>query len=518
MLSSSLIPKKHLLTSWLIYGSACMITLTAHAAHENNDNQNSKLQGGLELKQAIIAAQSQDPWLSGSAHNESSLLDLSKVEGSLPDPQISIGLANLAVDSLDFNQEGMTQLRIGASQMFPRGDTLKLRQKKLVQKAAIHPLERLDRRAKVGIIVTDLWLDAYTAQESIKLIESKRELFEQLSQIAETNYANAIGKVRQHNIIRAQLELTQLEDRLLQLKRKRDIALEGLARWVGNAFQQKYTKSNAKHTNSQSNPSLKNKNILDISVTDASQSSKQSVKREPVYNEPVYNEPVKRVYANLPAILPLKAAPNSENTDVDNQLIFEQVQNHPAIIKFDQQLAIAKTDIALQKQRNKTQWGISSAYGYRADAANGDNRSDLISVGVMFDVPLFSNDVQSSAISSAKSGQESLKTAKWEFVREFIGQFRSVQASLKRVEERQRLFNTILLPQMHDQADASLSAYTNDDGDFSEVVRARIAELNASINALSIDTEKQKLIMKLNYFLMSHPNILVDQITQTGTK
>jgi outer membrane protein TolC len=458
------------ISGWVRIGffSAGLLLTMSLSAHDSEDNKNVKIENGLKLKSAILAAQSQDSWLKGSWHKEISLLDLSKVEGALPDPQVTIGIANLAVDSFDFNQEGMTQLRIGASQMFPRGDTLELRQKKLEQKAAVHPLERLDRKAKVAVMVTDLWLDAFTAQESIKLIVSKRELFEQLGQVAEANYANAVGKVRQHNIIRAQLELTQLEDRLIQLKRKKDAAIQGLVRWIGH---------------------------------DASQS---------------INEPLNNIYAILPTISPLKASLIEDVTVIDNHIAFEQVRTHPAILQFDQQLQIADTDIALQKQRSKTQWGISSAYGHRADAKHGDSRSDLISVGVMFDLPLFSSDIQSKAISAAKSGKESIQTAKWDFVREFIGQFRSIQSSLRHVEARQSLFNGILLPQMHDQADASLSAYTNDDGEFSEVVRARIAELNAAINALSINTEKQKLMMRRNYFLMSHPNSLIDQISQIG--
>ena len=47
-----------------------------------------------------------------------------------------------------------------------------------------------------------------------------------------------------------------------------------------------------------------------------------------------------------------------------------------------------------------------------------------------------------------------------------------------------------------------MSAYTSDDGDFAEVVRARIAELNAKIEALDIDVQRAKTIVQLNYFLV----------------
>ena len=57
-----------------------------------------------------------------------------------------------------------------------------------------------------------IWLDLFRVQENIELIEQNRNLFEQLSQLAEASYASGLGKTRQHDIVRAQLELTRLED------------------------------------------------------------------------------------------------------------------------------------------------------------------------------------------------------------------------------------------------------------------------------------------------------------------
>ena len=51
----------------------------------------------------------------------------------------------------------------------------------------------------------------------------------------------------------------------------------------------------------------------------------------------------------------------------------------------------------------------------------------------------------------------------------------------------------------------NLGAYTSDDGDFAEVVRARIAELNANIDAMVLEVERLKLIAQLNYFFPEQP-------------
>ncbi|MGO2129403.1 MAG: hypothetical protein ACTH4U_11730, partial [Pseudoalteromonas prydzensis] len=46
-------------------------------------------------------------------------------------------------------------------------------------------------------------------------------------------------------------------------------------------------------------------------------------------------------------------------------------------------------------------------------------------------------------------------------------------------------------------------AYTRDDGNFSEVMRARISELNAKIDALNIEIDQQIIIARLNYYASS---------------
>jgi hypothetical protein len=84
-----------------------------------------------------------------------------------------------------------------------------------------------------------------------------------------------------------------------------------------------------------------------------------------------------------------------------------------------------------------------------------------------------------------------------------VANFESLYARLQRLEQRRQLYRERLLPEMHEQAEASLSAYTRDDGDFAEVVRARIAELNARIEALDIDIARLQTITQLNYFFVT---------------
>ena len=100
-----------------------------------------------------------------------------------------------------------------------------------------------------------------------------------------------------------------------------------------------------------------------------------------------------------------------------------------------------------------------------------------------------------------------------------MASFETAKAQLLRLDQRQKLYQTELLPQIHEQAEASLIAYTNDEGDFSEVVRARIAEMEAEIVALGIAVDKQKTILQLNYFFMTEADdMILSEDTSGETK
>lgn len=433
----------------------------------------------LRLETAVKAALVNDPWVVRNQHAEDAVASMSVAAGTLPDPKISLALANLATDTFEFDQEPMTQFKVGVTQMFPRGDTLALKQKQLELVSAQFPFQRQDRRAKTVVMVSNLWLEAYKAQESIALIEQDRPLFEQLADIAEASYSSALGRTRQQDIIRAQLELTRLDDRLTMLRQKKEMVIETLSEWLSQNFRQEYLHDQAAGSGMVSWSRLELQRVLpDIAML----------------NAPLY----------------------TTDRETDPQALYEYFSKHPSVAALEQKIRASDTDIDLARQNYKPEWSVNASYGYRDDAPNGSDRADFLSVGVTFDVPLFTENRQDKQVESAISQAQSVKAEKWLLVRKMIADFEKFRAQLSRLDERQQLYQQGILPQMHEQAEASLTAYTNDDGDFAEVVRARIAELNASIDALGIDVEKQKTIIQLNYFFMENADDIIASNRNAG--
>jgi len=400
--------------------------------------------GTLALEDAVALAISSDPWLSGSHHREEALHSESISAATLPDPKVSLMAANFPTDSFDINQEAMTQLTVGVSQMFPRGDSLGLSSRQKQELAAQEPLLRQDRKAKVVAAVTKLWLEAFKAQESIRLIDQDRSLFEHLVDATRVGYSSALGRARQQDIIRAQLELTRLDDRLTVLQQQRETAQQRLSEWIGGKAR--------------------------LPLSDALPKQSESE-------------------------LALTIQPDSD------RWLYERINRHPVLLAFDQRINAMQTGVELARQKYKPEWGLSAQYGYRDDDPLGRDRADLFSVGVTFDLPLFTGNRQDKDVSAATSKAEALKTDKLLMARKMMAELDTVIVQLSRLNERAALYDQQLLPQMSEQAEAALAAYNNDDGDFAEAVRARIAELNAKIDFLNIRMDRLKTIAELNYFL-----------------
>ena len=409
----------------------------------------------ITMQDAVKIAIAHDPWLTGNQLQEQALRVASEGVNNLPDPKLSMGLLNLPSDGFAFNQEPMTQFKLGIAQTFPRGDSLAIKQQQLSYQADQHPYQREDRKAKIQVTVSQLWLDAIKADQTIRLIKRDRVLFEQLVDIVKASYSSAQGNTRQQDVISAQLELARLDDRLTTVNSQRDMALTNLSEWLSPAAQLAVYETFAANTSIPTSPEL----------------------------------------PDAFTVLLQRA---------DNIGLLQLLTQHPALLAIEQSAKAGDTAVNLAKQKYKPQWGVKASYAYRDDDQLGQSRADFFSIGITVDVPLFGYAQQDSAVAASRLTAQAIETDKRLLQQRMLAQMLSLYQQETRFGQREAGFLTAILPQIQEQADASLSAYTTDDGDFSAVMRARISQLSAQIDLIDIQIEKCKIRMQLGYFLEGH--------------
>lgn len=429
----------------LVLATTCVNTSAQANSEQATEN--------LTLEQAISLAQNNDPWLQSNQYRQQAVEAQSISASTYADPMISISAANLPVDSFDFSQEAMTQLKFGVTQALPRGDSLELTQKRLHQLSQEFPLQRQDRKAKVKATVTQLWLDIYQTEQTINLIERDRQLFEQLAETVSLNYSSAMGQTRQQDVIRSQVELTRLDDRLSKLHQELATKKSMLKEW------------------------LINDNHLALAHNDFS----------------------------LPAAMPKLSLDHEQvislKSSNDKQTLIQHLQQHPQVLAFEQKVKASETSIDLAKQKYKTQWSVNASYGLRDDDPMGNSRSDFFSVGVSFDLPIFTSNRQDQEVTASVKEKEAMKADKWLLLRSLLSATINYHGQLNELNKRRSLYKESLLEEMNQQAEATLNAYTNDNGDFTEVMRSRIDELNTKIEALNLEINYLKTVAQLNYLL-----------------
>lgn len=403
----------------------------------------------LRLTDIISAAQQADPWQHQSQALQQARLAQSQLAGQLPDPKWSAKLQNVPLDNFSFNQHAMTQLNLGFSQTLPRGDSLTLQQRQLALSAQQFPYQRQNRQAWIKRQIALLWLQVYLAKQQQYLIQQNKEAFVQLLAISQAHYANTLGSVRQHDVIAAQTELSQLDDKLSLSKQQQQTAIAQLLQWV------------------------------DHSVS----SERLSFERLDTEHQ-------------------LSATTLLTTPQLDQAKLLTQLQNHPALLAIKQQQLASKTAVSLAKQAHKPQWQFSANYGYR-DAPSGIARSDFFSIGVSVDMPLWDSTAAEAGVTAATAKSEAIKLEQSLWLKQQMTQISALHAKLQLLEQRLSFYQQQLIQQSQQHAEATLTAYTNDDGSLPDVLRAQIMQLDTQMNQLQLQVDRLQVIHQLNYLLTS---------------
>lgn len=401
------------------------------------------------LEQAIDRAIAIDPWQNANGFNHKAVVAQSKSVNTLPDPKISVGWVNVPTDGFALDQEPMTQARVGVSQSFNRGQSAELKQQQLQALSRQFPYLSDDRKASVSAKVSQLWLEGHQAQLSLNMLENDRGLFEQLALTVESQYSSAQGVTRQDDVIRAKLEVSRLQNRLVGLKGERDEAIARLDLWLMDDMDFQNIDVRFPDT------------LLDI---------------------------------KLPQAL-------AQTSTYDSRALSQVILRHPAVEALKQQIIASKHSINIARQSYKPKWAVNASYGHRQSDQIGQSRADFLSIGVTFDMPIFGKKQQDNNLQSAKYQYASKETGKRLLVRQMVSQLSALISNHSRLVERYDGYQQRILPQLQQQAEASLNAYTNDNKPFSEVMQAKISELNGRLAMIDLKIQIYKVRKHLHYYL-----------------
>ena len=186
----------------------------------------------LTIQEAVeIAVTEEDPAYARFEARASAQEDRAVSDSQLPDPTLRTALANVPTDTFAFGQEPMTQAQIGLRQEIPRGSTLRLNREKREAEAEIERMRREATVRNVALSVRLFWLDKFHASNAQVLVEESRNAVSELIDTLSASFAQ--GKLTSQDVLRAELELSLLDDKLAELQQQSATAEAELSRFIG---------------------------------------------------------------------------------------------------------------------------------------------------------------------------------------------------------------------------------------------------------------------------------------------
>ncbi len=332
-------------------------------------------------------------------------------EGTLPDPVISFNAMSLPADSFSTRPVDMTQLGIGLSQAIPFPGKLALREQAATYEAVAATYTADELRLRLLSDVKTLWWLVFYLDRALDIIDNNYNLLKQFVEIARTKYE--VGEGLQQDVLLAQLELSRLLDRKISLTGLRKSTL---------------AKLNA---------------LLDQPAN---------------------------IVLQLPATVDLQLPALKQ----ENQLYQQAEKARPLLESERQGINAAQSRLNLAKKDRLPDFNVQAAYGARANMPDGTRRSDLLSLGVSMNVPIFADRKQAKAIDQRSSELMQEKYAlkdQWNTVRAQISQ---AYSDYQRAKAQFILFDTGIVPQARQTVASMLAGYQVSKVDSLNLIRSQI--------------------------------------------
>lgn len=405
--------RSRLRTAWIM-GLAMLWAATAGKAAAGVFHQEPP-----ELQRLVAEALEANESLSSLASEVAALQEEVAVAGSLPDPMVGIGVANLPTDTFDFDQEPMTQKQIFVSQKIPWFGKLDLKSRKAALAALKQDSLLEARRRELARMVATSYYDLGFVQRGRQVNAELDQMVGQMLRVAEAGYAS--GRSPQQDVFQAQVELGKLLDERIVLDQRRQTLQDQLHEMLNReAFTD-----------------------LEVPVELAL---------------PVLNLDAERIRARV-----LQTNPLLHSREVDIQR--------------------ALADLELARKDYYPDMDFRLGYGQRDEDRMGNSLADFVSATVTVNLPVWQRTKQDKQLEAALHRHTAATQAYENLRKSLPHRVEALLTEIRALQENQRLFQEALLVQTELWSRASLSAYEVGRIPFDTMINAHVRSLRFGLQA-----------------------------------
>jgi outer membrane protein, heavy metal efflux system len=386
--------------------------LSGAPAHADSDTQDEV----LTLTSAVALAVDGNPGLDELRQRAQAAAAMPSQAGSLPDPRITLGTANLPVDSFALGQEPMTQLQLGISQSFPFPGKLALRREMAESEAAAAADTMQEAQLRLVRDVRNAWWELFYLDRAASTIERNRDLLRQLVDVARVKFE--VGRGLQQDVLLAQVELARLQDLAIQI---------------------------------------------------AGMRATTSARMNALLARP----------AEAPVLLPATFDAALPKIPTQAQLEAQAEQSRAWLGQARHQLDAARSAQELARKEYFPEFGVSVNYGWREGRnADGSQRADFATAMLSFSVPLFAAAKQDHLVAQRRAESSARERALEDARNRVRADISVASADYRRTRDELSLLDAGILPQTRQAVASMLAGYQVNKVDFLTLVRTQITLYN----------------------------------------
>ena len=389
----------------------------------------------LDLPTAQTIALAENPGIAEMQARYESLLEVAPQKASLPDPVLSLGAMNFPWDEFDRNQEPMTQLQVGVSQVFPYPGKLDIREDIAFLEAEAASFAVEEGRLALAKNVAVTWWEIYYLDRAVVTVQKNLGLLRQLVDIATTKYE--VGEGLQQDVLLAQLELSKALDSEIQIKSMRDKSRIRLNLLMGRP--------------------------PDIDIT-------------------------------LPGI-----APDDNLSILSEALLLERATvSRPALAAHEATIAASESRLELAERDYYPDFKVGVTYGNRDEDDLGRSRQDFLSLMVSVNVPLYSGSKQDRAIQQRTREVARSRYARTDTLNQIRSSIAEASTEYHRARSQLELFEGGVIPQARQTVESMKAGYQVGKVDFLNLVRAQITLFNYELRYWKSVSEASQAVAALH--------------------
>lgn len=196
---------------------------------------------------------------------------------------------------------------------------------------------------------------------------------------------------------------------------------------------------------------------------------------------------------------PLSGSPPWQSTPLRGEVSSEHLKQHPDLLAMSAEVDAVETDARLAQANKHADWSVEASYSQRGPAY-----SNMLSVGVSIPLQWDPKNRQNRELAAKLAMVDEARARYEDMLRNHEAEVRSLFNDWQTGKERVARYRNELIPAAGQRAEAALTSYRIGKSDLAGALAARRDEIDARMQALTLEMETARSWAQLNFLVPDH--------------